>query len=466
MNRRSFLAGSSLIVGGLVTCNLPAEKYAFVNPPDKKLTLALVGCGKRGAGALVNALNADDHVELVAMADIFSDRIENCINNLKNIIENTDELTRKIDFENVAKFIGIDAYKDAISAADVVILATPPGFRPYHLEEAIKNDKHVFCEKPVATDSTGVRKILALIPIANRKKLNVVVGLQRHYERKYREIMKRVHEGEIGNIVSGQVYWDSDGVWVKEREPRQTELQYQLRNWYYFNWLSGDHIVEQHVHNIDVFNWAKQAYPVSAKGIGGRQTRTANKYGEIFDHHYVEYTYDDGTILNSRCSHFKGSDSKIGETIIGTKGKAEFLFGKNGWISAPGGSKVYKHREKKDPNPYQTEHDELFNSIRAGDVINDLEYSAKSTLTAIMGRYATYSGQLIQWDDALNFKPQLMPETLTWNDEPPVQLDSKGSYPIAIPGVTKFYKDTWVDKKIESSPKLKRALKKLDLLQG
>ena len=464
IDRRNFIKGSTLLVGSLVACNLPADKSALVNHSEKKIKLALIGCGGRGTGALVNALKADANLEIVAMADAFDDQISNCIQNLKTFQAQSEEFKDRIVFENISKFTGFDAYKKAIALAEVVILTTPPGFRPYHLEEAINNSKHVFCEKPLATDAAGVRKVLELLPQSKSKKLNIVVGLQRHYETKYREIIKRIHNGDIGDILSGQVYWDNDGMWVKDRKPGQSELQYQLRNWYYFNWLCGDHIVEQHLHNIDVFNWVKDSYPVTARGIGGRQTRTGNRYGEIFDHHYIEYTYDDGAILNSRCSHFKGSDSKIGETIIGTKGKAEILYHKNGWITDYSGEKSYRHREKKDPNPYQVEHDELFSSIRSGSVINDLEYGAKSTLTAIMGRYATYSGQVIKWEDALNYETRLMPEMMSWEDDPPVLPNAEGLYPVATPGITKFYIETWMDKQIEKSPKLKRKLEKLDLL--
>ena len=466
IGRRNFIKSSStLIAGSLVACSLPTEKSAFVAPNDKILKLALIGCGKRGTGAVVNALVADTSVELVALADVFEDHITDCIENLKLTQENTSEFNFIRPLEDIAKFSGFEAYKKAIDLADVVILATPPGFRPYHLEYAITNGKHVFCEKPLAVDPTGIRKVLELVPIAEEKNLNIVVGLQRRYEIKYHEIMKRIHNGEIGEILSGQVCWDSEGVWVKDRLTNQSELEYQMNNWYYFNWLCGDHIVEQHVHNIDVFNWAKQSFPVSAKGIGGRQARTDNKYGEIYDHHYVEYTYEDGSILNSRCSHLKGSDTKVGETIIGTKGRADISYFKNGTITDYSGNKLYRHREKNDPNPYQLEHNELFKSIRSGDTINDLDYAAKSTLTAILGRYATYSGQVIKFEDALNYQHALAPEIISWENNPPISPNDNGDYPIAIPGITKFYSDTWMDEQIADKPLLEKALKKLDLIE-
>jgi predicted dehydrogenase len=209
-------------------------------------------------------------------------------------------------------------------------------------------------------------------------------------------------------------------------------MQYQMRNWYYFNWLCGDHIVEQHIHNLDVFNWVKGAYPVSAQGMGGRQVRTGKEYGEIYDHHYVEYKYADGTILNSQCRHIKGCMSKVSETIVGTKGIADFDTG--GAINDLKGNSIYKHRDKDDPNPYQVEHDELFASIRKGEVINNLHYGAMSTMTSILGRYATYSGLEVKMEDALASNVQLMQPSNTWEDNPPVMPDSDGFYPIAVPG--------------------------------
>lgn len=433
LKRRDFVKGTAMVAGGLMAGILPAEVSAYVNPTQKKLKLALVGCGGRGTGATIQSLKADPNVQLVAMADAFRDRLDASLNNILNSNELPANLKKNVKVEEDAKFVGFDAYKKAIAMADVVILATPPGFRPYHLEEAIDKNKDIFCEKPLATDGAGIRKVMELIPISMDKKLNIVVGLQRHYQKKYIELMKRVHDGEIGDIVSGQVYWDSSGVWVRPRKPEYTEMQYQMHNWYYFNWLCGDHIVEQHIHNIDVFNWAKQAYPVSAQGLGGRQVRTGKEYGEIYDHHYVEFKYDDGTYLNSQCRHIKGCMNRVSETIVGTKGVAE----SSGVITDRSDNVIYKHRDKNDPNPYQIEHNELYKSIRQGGVINNLEYGAKSTMTAIMGRYATYSGKVITWEQALNSSIQLMPAVVSWDDNPPVMPDKDGFYPIAMPGKTK-----------------------------
>jgi myo-inositol 2-dehydrogenase / D-chiro-inositol 1-dehydrogenase len=431
IDRRDFMKGTALATGGVMMGALPVAASAYVNPQAKKLKLALVGCGGRGTGATVQALTADADVQLIAMADAFGDNIENSLNSIMNS-DLSEDRKKNIKVKDENKFVGFDAYKQAIAEADVVILATPPGFRPYHLEECINQNKHIFCEKPLGTDAAGIRKVLDLIKKSEEKKLNIVVGLQRRYQKNYNEVIKRIKDGAVGEVMSGQVYWDGAGVWVRERKPEYTEMEYQMRNWYYFNWLCGDEIVEQHVHNIDVFNWVKGAYPVSAQGMGGRQVRTGKEYGQIFDHHYVEFKYADGTILNSQCRHIKGCFNKVSETIIGTKGRANFETG--GVITDLKGNDIYKHRDKNDPNPYQVEHDELFASIRNGGVINNLHYGAMSTMTSILGRYATYSGVELTMEEALASQIQLMPATNSWSDNPPVMPDAEGFYPIAVPG--------------------------------
>jgi predicted dehydrogenase len=442
LGRRQFVKGSAVLAGGVMLGGLPVEASAYVNPQEKKLKLAVVGCGGRGTGAVVQALKADANLELVAMADAFEDRLEHSLKSIMQSDELPAERKKDIKIEAGNKFVGFDAYKKAIKDADVVILASPPGFRPYHLEEALVNNKHVFCEKPLATDAPGVRKVMELVKMADDKKLNVVVGLQRHYQNSYLEIMKRIHDGEIGDVLSGQVYWNGAGVWVRDRatllanNPGLTELEYQMRNWYYFNWLCGDHITEQHIHNIDVFNWAKNAYPVRAQGMGGREVRTGKDHGEIFDHHFVEFHYADGSVLNSQCRHIPGCMNKVSETIIGTKGKAEPDWS-TGTITDHKGNSLYKHRGANDPNPYQAEHHVLFGAIRNGDHINDLENGAKSTLSSIMGRFATYSGQVITWDEAMNSTVQLMPAEMDWNSQPPILPNEDGYYPVPVPGETK-----------------------------
>ncbi|MDH5382710.1 MAG: Gfo/Idh/MocA family oxidoreductase, partial [Cyclobacteriaceae bacterium] len=268
----------------------------------------------------------------------------------------------------------------------------------------------------------------------------VVVGLQRHYQDNYREIYKRLQAGEIGDIVSGQVYWNNDGVWVRERQAGQTELEYQMRNWYYFNWLCGDHILEQHIHNIDVANWFIGDYPATAQGMGGREVRKGKDHGQIFDHHFVEFTYPNGAVISSQCRHIPGTMSKVSESFQGTTGNVYTDGGGNATMSKRSGGTIYKHDPSEDESPYQIEHNELFAAIREGKVINNAEYGAKSTLTAIMGRTATYTGKVVTWEDIMNSKQILAPKEigLTWNSKAPVMPDADGNYPVPVPGVTEL----------------------------
>jgi predicted dehydrogenase len=431
-SRREFVQKTSLAAGALFTVPTALESMAYVYG-EKKLKLAVVGCGGRGSGAVVQALTADENVELVAMADAFADRIENSLKGIQEHFEGE----KKINVKEKHRFVGFDAYKMAIDMADVVILTTPPGFRPYHFEYAISQDKHVFMEKPVATDPVGIRKVLETAKIAKQKKLNVVVGLQRHYQSKYIDLKKRVDNGAIGKITGGQVYWNSSGVWVRERQPGQTELEYQMRNWYYFNWLCGDHILEQHIHNIDVANWFIGEYPISAQGMGGRQVRNGIDHGEIFDHHFVEFTYASGAVISSQCRHIPGTMNRVDEVFQGSKGSLEI--GKGAMVDL-NGNEIYNYgKDNNDPNPYQVEHDRLFASIRNGGVIADAENGAMSTLTAILGRMATYSGDKITLEQVLNSDHQIMPAEVDWNTTPPSLPDTDGHYPIPTPGKTKYF---------------------------
>ena len=427
--RREFVKKTALASSAILSAPLALEAMVKVNR-ESKLKLALVGCGGRGSGAAVHALTADDNVDLVAMADAFADRIETSLTGIQEHFEGE----KKIRVKEKNRFVGFDAYKKAINLADVVILTTPPGFRPYHFEYAIQNGKHVFMEKPLATDPVGIRKVLDTAKIAKAKKLNVVVGLQRRYQKSYIELKKKIDQGAIGKIRSGQVYWNDAGVWVKKRLAGQTELEYQMRNWYYFNWLCGDHILEQHIHNIDVANWFIGDYPIYAQGMGGRQVRKGKDYGEIFDHHFVEFTYPSGAVISSQCRHIPGTMSRVDEVFQGTKGSIEI--GK-GEITDLEGRSQYKYpRLGQDPNPYQVEHNLLFKSIREGKVIADAENGAMSTLTAILGRMATYTGKKITLEQAMNSKLQLMPEEVTWDTLPPSLPDVNGKYAIPTPGKT------------------------------
>ena len=430
INRRSFVKKTTIGAGALLA--VPYSVDAMVNVGNvKKLKLCVVGCGGRGTGAAVQALRADKDVELVAMADAFQDTLDN---SLKSIKEELDGEI-KVNVKQKNKFVGFDAFKKAIDISDVVILASPPGFRPLHFEYAINNEKHVFMEKPVAVDAFGVRRVLNSAKLAAQKKLNVVVGLQRRYQKNYLALMDRVRKNDIGKIISGQVYWNSPGVWVRKRLNGQSEMEYQMRNWYYFNWLCGDHILEQHIHNIDVANWILNEYPVSANGMGGREVRNGLDHGQIFDHHYVEFNYSSGAVISSQCRHQPGTTRNVSERFQGTKGSVSFRKNK---ITDLNGNEIYSYNQRGDKSPYQIEHDKLFKSIRDGNIINDGEYGAKSTLTAIMGRMATYTGQEIKWNQIMESDQNLVPDNLDWSSTPPVIPNSEGKYPIPIPGVTEI----------------------------
>src|SRR6266436_424758 len=324
LNRRDFLRTTSAAIAGTsVLGGLSVERSAFAAGSDT-LKVALVGCGGRGSGAADQALSTEGPVKLVAMADTFKDRLESSLSSLA--AKHKD----KVDVAPERQFIGFEAYRQAIALADVVILATPPGFRPMQFEEAVRQGKNIFTEKPVATDAPGVRRFLTAAEESKKKNLKVVVGLQRHYDDGYLETIQRLHDGAIGDIVAMRAYWNGQTPWLKRRADldqqygrKLTEMEYQMRNWYYFTWICGDHIVEQHIHNLDVINWVKNGYPVRAHGMGGCQVRKGIDYGEIFDHHYVEFEYADGSRCSSECRHIPGCWSNVSEHFVGTKGTAE-----------------------------------------------------------------------------------------------------------------------------------------------
>jgi len=430
-SRRNFCKNTALFSAGMMLPTMEIAAMANVFN-DKTLKLAVIGCGGRGTGAANQALKADENVELVAMADAFEDRLNESLQNLEKEFEGT----KKVNVKEKNRFVGFDAYKRAIDQADVVILATPPGFRPYHFEYAINAGKHVFMEKPVATDVPGIRKVLEMAKVAKEKRLNVVVGLQRHYQNNYLAIAQKIKENKVGKIMSGQVYWNSGGVWTRPRVAGQSEMEYQMRNWYYFVWLCGDHILEQHIHNIDVANWFIGEYPVSAQGMGGRQVRKGPEHGEIFDHHFVEFKYPSGAVISSQCRHQPGTWSKVGETFQGTKGSIDMNDAGAASIVDLEGENIFEYKNETDPNPYQVEHDKLFASIRNNEVISNAENGAKSTMTAILGRMATYSGKMINWDEAMKSEIVLMPPEVDWNSTPPSLPGEDGNYPIPIPGKT------------------------------
>ena len=441
-SRRDFVKKTSLIASSLAALPFITQARNVNTSVDDSIKIALVGCGGRGTGAAMQALLTKQNVKLVAMADAFRDRLDDChkalmSDDLSDWSGAARNIKDRIAVPEENKFVGFEGYKKAMALADVVILTTPPGFRPIHFEEAVNQGKQIFMEKPVATDPAGIKRVLDAAVIARQKKLNVVVGLQRHYQNSYRELFKKYKEGLIGEITSAQAWWNNEGVWMNPRKYNQTEMEYQMRNWYYFNWLCGDHIVEQHIHNIDVINWFKEGYPVKAQGMGGREVRKGKDYGEIFDHHYVEFHYADGSILNSQCRHIKGTMSKVDELIVGTKGS---IYAGAANIVDRKGKVLYQYDRSKENNPYQTEHDELFAAIAKKEYkFDDTERGAKSTMTAILGRLVTYTGQVIEFDKALNSGMTIMPTKFDFNALPPLLPNADGNYPVAIPGVTKYF---------------------------
>ncbi len=440
MDRRRFVqAGAVAAIGGIGLDALPLR--AVPAPSKTPIRIGLIGCGGRGTGAAVQALSTDQDVQLVAMADAFADRLEDSYRNLINTAEDSwsggVDLTPRIDVPAERRFAGFDAYLQVLPLVDVIILATPPGFRPIHFKAAIEANKHVFMEKPVATDGPGVRSVLESAAMARDRNLNVVVGLQRRYQTIYKEWVDRIHAGMIGEVILGRVYWNDAGVWVRERQPGQTEMEYQMRNWYYFTWLCGDHIVEQHIHNLDVANWVLgDSHPIRAQGQGGRQIRNGLDHGQIFDHHMVEFEYEGGARVLSQCRHMPNTARRVSEGFHGTNGTAP----RPGQLVSASGHPLMDYDDEGDPNPYQTEHDELFAAIAAGEYkFADAERGARASMTAIMGRMATYSGQIVEWDEALGSKLSIMPERYAFDAQPPIVPDANGRYPVAVPGVTQSY---------------------------
>lgn len=427
-NRRDFLkTTSAAVLGGSLLGGLTIERSAFA-APDDTLKIALIGCGGRGSGAADQALSTAGKVKLVAMADVSPTHLKDKLELLKT--QHAD----RVDVPEDRQFTGFDAYKQAIALADVVILATPPGFRPIHFEEAVKAGKHIFTEKPVAVDGPGIRKFLAAAEIAKQKNLKVGVGFQRHHQAGYIDTIKRLHDGAIGDIVSMRCYWNGNRPWKHPRKPGMSEMEFQMDNWYYFTWLCGDHIVEQHVHNLDVINWVKQSHPIRAHGMGGCQTPRNSNDGEIFDHHAVEFEYADGSRLYSQCRHIKGCWDSVSEHVQGTKGLCDVsgyrIKGETNW-----------HHGGKDPkSPYQVEHDDLFDAIRNNKPYFEAEYGAHSTMTAIMGRMATYSGKQIEWDKALNSEVSLAPGAYAWDAKPKPEAGADGLYPMPMPGDPEWLK--------------------------
>jgi predicted dehydrogenase len=413
MNRREFVKTTAAMS---LAAALPRIPGAYAQGSDA-IRVGVIGCGGRGTGAAIDCLNAAPGVEVVALCDLFRDRLDSSLQKIKEAHPDKVKVTPD------RLFTGFDGYLKLIALRDVnyVIMAPPPGFRPIHLKATIEAGKNVFMEKPVAVDPVGIRSVLAASALARQKGLAIVAGTQRRHQARYLELMKRVHAGAIGELVGGQCYWNMGDLWVKKREAGMSDMEWQCRNWLYFTWLSGDHIVEQHVHNIDVINWAFGALPVKAMGMGGRAARTAPEYGNIFDHFAVEFEYPDGVRVMSMCRQTQGAAERVEERLVGTKGSA-FGYGEIR------GQAAWKF-EGDEVNPYVQEHADLIAAIRAGQPLNEGRQVAESTLCAIMGRMSAYTGRSLSWDWVSNSSElDLSPGEYKFGPNP---VD-----PVAVPGFT------------------------------
>jgi predicted dehydrogenase len=437
-SRRDFLYRTSALVAGSTVLGTAAQVARGANVVgSEEIKVAVIGCGGRGSGAVEQALETAGPVTLWAAADAFADNLQRCLTKAQNHVAKGQRdgnpllADSKVNCPSERQFVGFNAYQQAIdSGADLIILATPPGFRPIHFEAAVEAGKDIFMEKPVAVDAPGVRRVLKANEVAKQKQLMVAVGLQRRHDPSYVETIARLQDGAIGDINLTRVYWNGAGVWIRNRQPDQTEMEYQMRNWYYFNWLCGDHITEQHIHNLDVSNWLLGMLPEKANGMGGREVRKGNDTGQIFDHHFVEFTYPNGAKMFSQCRHIPGCWSSVSEWAHGSQGTANI----SGQIEGAEGKWRYRGRPL---NAHHQEHHDLFAALRKGEVYNEGDYGAHSTMTSILGRMATYSGQEITWEQAINSELDLSPAKYDFAADPPVMPGQDGFYPVPVPGVTR-----------------------------
>ncbi len=434
--RRDFLKTTGVAAGAaLATSLFPSGVHAAGSDAIK---IGLVGCGGRGTGASDNALHSAPNVHVVALADVFEDRQDGCRNYLTTHSANENEVKKlgnTVDLPKERCFVGLDAYQKLIDLPDVnyIILATPPGFRPYHLRAAVDSGKTIFTEKPVGTDAPGIRVVLEAAKKAKANNLAIVAGTQRRHQLGYLETMKRIEGGEIGDITAGRAYWNTGDIWFRPRKPGMTEVQYQVHNWYHFPWLCGDNIDEQHIHNLDVMNWGIGTHPIKAVGMGGRQHPiTGPDDGVKFDHFAVDYEYPNGVHVLSMCRQVNGCEENVSEALVGAKGKVYTNGGANIY-TIDGKHVISREQARAAQDPYIQEHTDLIESVRSGKPLNELKRVAESTLTAILGRMTTYTGKALTWEQALHSKLQLMPEpaNLTWNTELP-------KWTVAVPGKTPF----------------------------
>ena len=436
--RRDFLKTSSQAVAGAALARvIAARNYAAENNTIK---IALVGCGGRGSGAALNALSTKGPTKLWAMADAFEPRLESSLKNL------AEKFTAQMEVPPDRRFVGLDAFKKAIDTldkGDVVLLATPPAFRPIHLEYAVRNGIHVFMEKSFAVDAPGVRRVLRAGELAKEKNLKVAGGLMWRHDKPREEAIQRLHDGAIGDLITLRTYRMHGPVGYQPKQPGMTELAHQIANYNSFTWLNASFFVDWLIHNIDVCCWAKNAWPVSAQGMGGRSART--EPDQLFDHFMVEYSFADGARLLAQGRHVNNCWDIFSDFAHGSKGSAVLMES----LAAPK-PRIYRNQVQTPENeiwrysgppcdPYQVEHDLLFDAIRHDKPYNEAERCAKACLVAIMGRMAAESGQMITWEEAMASNLELAPglDGYTWDSKPPIVPDANGRYPVAIPGQTK-----------------------------
>lgn len=433
-SRRNFLkaAGITTIAGMAATHHVLGANPAWIRNTNT-LKVGLVGCGGRGTAAAVEALNADPNVVLTAMADAFADQLESSYQSL------AAQMAGKVKVSEQHKFVGLDAYQKLMSTdVDVVLLAAPPAFRPTHLEAAVAAGKHIFCEKPFAVDGPGMRRVIAASKAAKAKELALVSGFCWRYHHPKRETFNRVLNGQIGNVLTAESTYNTGELWHKERQPGWTDFEYQLRNWLYYNWLSGDHIVEQAIHSIDMMQWALgDELPLRATASGGRQKRVDAKFGNVYDHFAVVYEYEDQRKAYFSCRQQENTAPSYAVELVGDKGRCivdcrtggHQIVGQNAWSyddeTKFTDENAYKNSESR--SMYQQEHDELFASIRNGKPKYDGDWMVKSNLVALAGRMAGYTGQTVSIEDALASDVVLFPEDISW--------DTKYDVPVAVPGI-------------------------------
>jgi myo-inositol 2-dehydrogenase/D-chiro-inositol 1-dehydrogenase len=438
--RRQFIKSSAVAAAGVAA--LGEHRFAVLGhaEPDAPIRVGVIGCGGRGTGAVLNVLQVATKViypsrgyhtedvaagarpkaqgvEISALADLFPDRLAACRGQLEKV---------DVEVPDDACFTGFDASAKLLAREDVdyVILACPPHFRPQHLKAAVEAGKHVFMEKPAAVDATGVRTVLEAGELAAKKGLGVVAGTQRRHEARFVETIRRIQDGAVEKIHSCRAYWNGGRVWVVERQPGWSDVEWQIRNWVYNTWMSGDHIVEQHLHSLDVANWVLGAHPVKARGMGGRLVHDSDLYGNAYDHFAVEYEYPNGVRMYSQCRQMDGVDNIVATFVDGSGGRADC----QGTIWGPDGSEKWRFDDQDTPNPYEQEHADLIRSIREGHPLNEARAVAESTLTGIMGRESAYSGRVITWEEALASKQDFRLQHYAFGERPVAPVPKPGTY--------------------------------------